>query len=52
MTHGLGLSAIDEAIHSYPTQGEILRRAAGAWRRTKLKPWMVPVLKWWLKWRR
>ncbi len=38
MTAGLGLAAIGAAIHPYPTQAEIFRKAADAWRRTKLTP--------------
>jgi pyruvate/2-oxoglutarate dehydrogenase complex dihydrolipoamide dehydrogenase (E3) component len=38
MTAGLGIAAIGAAIHPYPTQAEIFRKAADAWRRTKLTP--------------
>lgn len=38
MTTGLGLSSIGRTVHPYPTQGEIIRKAADAWRRTKLTP--------------
>lgn len=38
MTNGLGLSAIGKTMHPYPTQGEVLRKVADAWRRTKLTP--------------
>jgi len=38
MTAGLGLAAIGAAIHPYPTQAEIFRKAADAWRRTRLTP--------------
>ena len=36
MTAGVGLSKIASTIHPYPTQGEIVKKAADAWRRTKL----------------
>lgn len=38
MTNGLGLSALGKTMHPYPTQGEVLRKVADAWRRTKLTP--------------
>jgi pyruvate/2-oxoglutarate dehydrogenase complex dihydrolipoamide dehydrogenase (E3) component len=38
ITAGTGLGAIGATIHPYPTQGEIVRKAADAWRRTKLTP--------------
>ncbi len=38
ITAGVGLSKVGATIHPYPTQGEIIRRAADAWRRTKLTP--------------
>ncbi len=37
--HGVGLAALAETIHPYPTQGEVVKRAADAWRRTKLTKW-------------
>ena len=40
MTNGLGLSAIGKTMHPYPTQGEVLRKVADAWRRTKLTPFV------------
>ena len=44
MTAGLGLSKIGATIHPYPTQAEIFRKAADAWRRTKLTPTRKRVL--------
>ena len=38
MTNGLGLSALGKTMHPYPTQAEVLRKVADAWRRTKLTP--------------
>ncbi len=38
MTNALGLAAIGRTMHPYPTQGEVLRKVADAWRRTKLTP--------------
>jgi hypothetical protein len=38
MTAGLGLGALGATIYPYPTQAEVLRKAADAWRRRKLTP--------------
>ena len=37
--HGVGLAKLAATIHPYPTQAEIVKRAADAWRRTKLTKW-------------
>jgi pyruvate/2-oxoglutarate dehydrogenase complex dihydrolipoamide dehydrogenase (E3) component len=38
ITANVGLGAIQRTIHPYPTQAEVIRKAADAWRRTKLTP--------------
>ncbi|HYU33757.1 MAG TPA: mercuric reductase [Thermoanaerobaculia bacterium] len=38
VTHKIGLGKIASVIHPYPTQGEVVKKAADAWRRTKLTP--------------
>jgi len=38
MTNRVGLAGIGRTMHPYPTQGEMLRKAADAWRRRKLTP--------------
>jgi pyruvate/2-oxoglutarate dehydrogenase complex dihydrolipoamide dehydrogenase (E3) component len=38
ITAGVGLSRIGATIHPYPTQGEVFRKSADAWRRTRLTP--------------
>jgi pyruvate/2-oxoglutarate dehydrogenase complex dihydrolipoamide dehydrogenase (E3) component len=38
MTAGTGLGRLGETIYPYPTTAEALRKAADAWRRTKLTP--------------
>ena len=38
MTARLGLGRIGATIHPYPTQAEVFRKAADAWRRRKLTP--------------
>lgn len=40
ITNKLGLGAIGSTMHPYPTQGEVLRKVADAWRRTKLTPFV------------
>ncbi len=44
MTARLGLGAIGRTVHPYPTQSEVVRKAADAWRRTKLTPGTKKVL--------
>jgi len=38
ITRNLGLAGIGATIHPYPTRSEVFRKAADAWRRTKLTP--------------
>jgi pyruvate/2-oxoglutarate dehydrogenase complex dihydrolipoamide dehydrogenase (E3) component len=38
MTAGAGLAKIGSTIHPYPTQSEVFRKVADAWRRTRLTP--------------
>jgi pyruvate/2-oxoglutarate dehydrogenase complex dihydrolipoamide dehydrogenase (E3) component len=38
MTTGVGLDALGGVIHPYPTQAEVIKKAADAWRRRKLTP--------------
>jgi len=38
VTHGIGLGRIASVIHPYPTQGEVVKKAADTWRRGKLTP--------------
>lgn len=38
VTHQIGLGKIASVIHPYPTQGEVLKKAADAYNRTKLTP--------------
>jgi pyruvate/2-oxoglutarate dehydrogenase complex dihydrolipoamide dehydrogenase (E3) component len=44
MTAGLGLGRIGATIHPYPTQAEVFRKVADAWRRRKLTPFVKRVL--------
>ncbi len=38
MTAGLGLASIGSSIHPYPTQGEVVKRLADAYSRSRLTP--------------
>lgn len=44
MTARLGLGAIGRTVHPYPTQSEVVRKAADAWRKTRLTPGTKKVL--------
>ncbi|MGH7254390.1 MAG: mercuric reductase [Nitrospirales bacterium] len=52
MKGGLGLGTIAGTIHPYPTQGEVLRKVANAWRRTTLTPGKKAVLQRLFTWMR
>ncbi|KAF0218635.1 MAG: mercuric [Geobacteraceae bacterium] len=52
MTAGIGLSAIGQTIHPYPTQAEAVKKLADAYNRTRLTPFVKKVLGSWLKWQR
>ncbi|HEX9730938.1 MAG TPA: FAD-dependent oxidoreductase [Thermoanaerobaculia bacterium] len=49
MTAGVGLGAIAGVIHPYPTQAEVIKRTADAWRRSKLTPTVQKVLRGWFR---
>ena len=49
VTHGVGLGKIATTIHPYPTQGEVIKKAADAWRRTKLTPMAKRAFGWWFR---
>jgi pyruvate/2-oxoglutarate dehydrogenase complex dihydrolipoamide dehydrogenase (E3) component len=38
MTNRVGLGGIGKTVHPYPTQAEVFRKAADAWRRQRLTP--------------
>ncbi len=52
ITGGLGLSAIGKTIHPYPTQGEVIKKLADVYNRTRLTPTLQKVLGAWLRWQR
>ncbi len=49
ITHKIGLGKIASVIHPYPTQGEVIKKAADAWRRTKLTPGVKKFFERWFK---
>jgi pyruvate/2-oxoglutarate dehydrogenase complex dihydrolipoamide dehydrogenase (E3) component len=49
VTHGIGLSKIASVIHPYPTQGEVVKKAADQWRRGKLTPTVKKVFERWFR---
>jgi pyruvate/2-oxoglutarate dehydrogenase complex dihydrolipoamide dehydrogenase (E3) component len=49
MAGGLGLKALGDIIHPYPTQADAIRRVAGAYNRTRLTPRVAALLKWLLR---
>jgi pyruvate/2-oxoglutarate dehydrogenase complex dihydrolipoamide dehydrogenase (E3) component len=52
MTRKLGLSALAETIHSYPTQTEVLRKLGDAYQRSRLTPRLAGVFRTILRWSR
>jgi pyruvate/2-oxoglutarate dehydrogenase complex dihydrolipoamide dehydrogenase (E3) component len=51
MTSSLGLAAIGRTIHPYPTQGEVIRKLADAWNRSRLTPGVRKMLDLWFRFR-
>jgi pyruvate/2-oxoglutarate dehydrogenase complex dihydrolipoamide dehydrogenase (E3) component len=49
MTNHLGLGAIGKTIHAYPTQADLFRRAADAWRKTAFTPRARRLLSLWFR---
>jgi len=49
ITRGIGLNEIAGVIHPYPTQGEVVKKAADAWRRGKLTPTVKKIFNWWFR---
>jgi pyruvate/2-oxoglutarate dehydrogenase complex dihydrolipoamide dehydrogenase (E3) component len=52
ITNGLGLGAIAKTIHPYPTLGEVIKKLADLYNRTRLTPLVKRALAGWLKWQR
>lgn len=49
VTHGIGLGKIADVIHPYPTQVEVIKRAADQWKRGKLTPFVQKVFDFWFR---
>jgi len=52
ITEGIGLGAFTNVIYPYPTQGEALKAAAGAYTRGRLTPRVKRLFTTFLRWRR
>ncbi|MBI2923873.1 MAG: mercuric reductase [Planctomycetes bacterium] len=52
MTAGAGMKALSRAIHPYPTQADVIRRAGDAYNRTRLTPRVKSLMTRFLSWRR
>jgi pyruvate/2-oxoglutarate dehydrogenase complex dihydrolipoamide dehydrogenase (E3) component len=52
MVAGMGLGEFSGVIHPYPTQAEVIRKAADAYNRTKLTPVVAGLLRRWFSWTR
>ncbi|MCA9988835.1 MAG: hypothetical protein KDE59_31230, partial [Anaerolineales bacterium] len=52
MMAGAGMGTLSQTIHPYPTQAEIIKKAADAWNRTRLTPTVANLFATWLRWRR
>jgi len=48
MAGKVGLGALANVIHPYPTQAEAMKKAADAWNRTRLTPTVKKIFTWWL----
>ena len=49
MVAGIGLSTVARTIHTYPTQAEAIKKAADAYMRTRLTPWIARLSRWWIR---
>ena len=49
ITHKIGLGKIASVIHPYPTQGEVIKKAADTWRRGKLTPGVKKLFQRWFR---
>ena len=50
MNNKMGLAKAGNAVFSYPTRSEFLRKLSDAYNKTRLTPGIVNLLKRWLKW--
>ena len=49
MSNGLGLSAAQRTIFSYPTRSEYLKRLGDAYNRNRMTPTVARLFRWWLR---
>ncbi len=49
MVNGLGLKALANVIHPYPTQAEAIRQVSDMYNRTRLTPFIKKVFSCWLR---
>lgn len=52
MVNNIGLGKIASVIHPYPTQADAIRKAADAYNRTRLTPFVKKLFSQWLTWTR
>jgi mercury(II) reductase len=52
MVGNIGLKTLSNVIHPYPTQAEAIRKAAEAYNRTRLTPFVKGLFSRWLAWQR
>lgn len=52
MKAGLGLKTLASTIHPYPTQGEVVKKVANAWRKTTFTRRQKSILSKWFQWTR
>lgn len=52
ITHGIGLRKLASVIHPYPTQAEVIKRAADSYNRTRLTPGVKKLFERVLAWKR
>ncbi len=52
MVAGIGLGKITNVIHPYPTRAEAIRKAADAYNRARLTPFVKNLFERWLNWQR
>lgn len=50
VTHRLTIADVAATVHPYPTQSEAWKRAADAWSRSRLTPWVQRLFATWFRW--
>jgi len=48
MKAGMGLGALANVIHPYPTTADAIRKAGDLYNKTRLTPFVKKVMAWWL----